>query len=292
MGPGMLLVSAGQAIGAILERVMPADGIRWAYACDCRQSYSKTYNRFMRLHILKSKSGAKNLALEGCGGSLDPNAHNGIFSETISGKYFFLSPLLAQQLGVLQHMLAAERFLGLVIGESGSGKTTLMGRLMGVGRPGWRKAKLYIQGPETKKTRLCHLNQRQVALLQSSGELPAILCDDAHQLTWTELKFLVRSIWPRKGTGRLKGAILFASPLICDHCNKMMDLVPRSAFVKRIDLSPLTEDQTLAYLKLRLGTDDSGRLVPFSRRQIRSIYRFSGGLPGLIDKALKKQFSL
>ncbi len=204
---------------------------------------------------------------------------------------FFQSPLLSRQMAVLRHMLAAERFLGIVIGEEGSGKSTLMQRLMLLDNRPWSMARLGIRAGLVNRKKLARLDRRKVAVLAEHGHLPAIFIDDAQQLSRTELKFLVRCIWPRTGKGRLKGAVFFATPDIRSHCRRLMELAPARAMVKQINLSPLTEEQTLSYLRLRLVGAGTGRGLPFDRRQVKSIYRISGGLPGLIDRVARQQLS-
>ncbi len=240
----------------------------------------------MELHKLKSGSGGKGPFSSG---SSARSSKAAAAIPAAGWNQFFQTPLLSQQLKALLQLVGADKFLGIVIGEKGSGKTTLMRRLMVLDPSPWCKARLAFKFERGTSGRLAGLDRRQVALAKDESRLPAILFDDAQRLSWPELKFLVRCIWPRKGHGRLRGIVFFATPDIRPSSVRMMDLAPTNAFVRQINLNPLTEEQTASYLRHRLSSSEATRPLNLSRRRIKRIYRLSGGLPGLIEKAADEQ---
>jgi general secretion pathway protein A len=200
-----------------------------------------------------------------------------------TSRYFFESPLIAQQLTILRKMTENSGSITLVMGERGSGKSTLIQRLVSSMPGKWRAGRLKVTPRGgISKDRWKNLHNRMVFMAGRNGPRSIIL-DDAHQLTKSELRMLMRCVFANGKNRKFRNIVLFAEPALRASLRKITHGLPTESAIDKIHISPFTEQQTADYLKHRIQT--AGRLdrLPFSKKQIKAIYSLSGGLPGWIN---------
>lgn len=110
-----------------------------------------------------------------------------------------------------------------------------------------------------------------------------MIIDDAHQFSPLEMKRLLQWAFPGKGSHRLRSIVLMAEPQMRRRYAEIARWLPPLAVIDKINMSPLTEKQTAAYLRHRIHMAGYAPQLPFSQNQIRRIYKLSSGLPGWIN---------
>lgn len=200
-----------------------------------------------------------------------------------SDRYFYATPLFSQKLTLLQNLAGRSDFV-VVMGEKGSGKTTILHRLMTEAPDGWQAGRVRLKASNTNPAKaLLGLNNRLVYLSKKPGAL-SLMIDDAHQLTRTELKTIVRKALSDQAKFKFKCIVLFAEPSIRSELGTIATWLPATTVMDKIDVTPLNEEQTSEYLHRRF--DGAGILQrhPFNASQLQAIYQSSGGLPGMINR--------
>jgi MSHA biogenesis protein MshM len=202
--------------------------------------------------------------------------------ENASDRFFYATPLFSQKLALLQNLAGHSDFV-VVMGEQGSGKTTILHRLMTEDPDGWQAGRVRLKASNTNPAKaLLGLNNRLVYFSKKPGAL-SLMIDDAHQLTRTELKTIIRKALSEEAAFKFKCIVLFAEPSIRTELGTISTWLPDTTVMDKIDISPLNEEQTSEYLHRRF--DGAGILHqhPFDAAQLRAIYQSSGGLPGMIN---------
>lgn len=205
--------------------------------------------------------------------------------ETTTGgdTFFFKSPLLHQRLSLLRQMVGSHSMLIVVIGERGSGKTTLMRKFISMTGHTWQACRFKLKSRRSNSKRLWrNLNNRSV--YRSVDESPpSLIIDDAHQLTPSELKKLLRSAFSRPERRKFQSIVLFAEPAMRERFADIARWLPAKSVIDKIFMTPLSEKQTADYLNHRLKAAGLVRPSPFSTDQVHTIHSRSGGLPGRIN---------
>lgn len=198
-------------------------------------------------------------------------------------KFFFESPLIAQRLSILTHMVGGSSPVIVVIGERGSGKTTLMNQFIAQARKKWQVGRIHLKAGKAEAIDHCSNLNNRVVFLSRKDYRPSIIVDDAHQLTPSELKLLLRTAFPADGERRLQSIVLFAEPELREQFVTIAKFLPPKGVMDKIFMTPLTEKQTADYLAHRVMTAGFLKKVPFTAEQIRTIHETSKGLPGWIN---------
>lgn len=198
-------------------------------------------------------------------------------------KFFFASPIIEQRLSILNHMVGGSNPVIVVTGDRGSGKTTLMNQFIAQAGRRWQVGRMHFRaGNSVLEKRVENLNHRMVALCRKDSR-PCVIVDDAQQLSEKELKLLLRTAFPTDRERRIQNVVLFAEPGIRQYFYTIAGFLPPKTAIDKIEITPLTEKQTAAYLSHRVMTAGFLRKLPFSQEQIRTIYETSKGLPGWIN---------
>jgi len=200
-----------------------------------------------------------------------------------SDAFFYKSPLIRQRLSLLSQMVGSHSMFIVVIGERGSGKTTLMHEFISMTGHQWQACRFKLKSRRDKSQRLWqNLNNR--AVYRSIDEsIPSLIIDDAHQLSPSELKKLLRSSFSKPERRKFQSIVLFCEPEIRNRFADISRWLPPKSVIDKIFMTPLNEKQTADYLKHRLRTSGMIRQNPFTPDQICNIHQRSGGLPGRIN---------
>lgn len=221
------------------------------------------------------------------------------FSKTPDPKFLFLSKSHEEALARLQYAVE-ERETALLTGDVGCGKTTITRALMDTME---NCRFVFILNPRLTSYELIKIismrfgcrakSERKADLLEAiyekvyedhrSGITPVIIVDEAHLIpyreTFEEIRLLTNFQLDDKN---LLSLILVGQPDL----RRKLDLPVLLALKQRIGISyhlrPLDEEEVKAYIDHRIKA--SGRDEPlFTDDAITSIYRYSGGVPRVIN---------
>lgn len=197
--------------------------------------------------------------------------------------FFFKSPLINQRLSILNQMVGSHSLLIVVIGERGSGKTTLMREFITMAGHQWRACRIKLKSRHSLPKRLWLNLDNRAAFRTINESPPSLIIDDAHQLSSSELKKLLRSAFSRPERRKFQSIVLFAEPEMRERFAEISRWLPPKSVIDKIFMTPLNEKQTADYLKHRLRAAGLISPNPFTSDQIRKIHSRSGGLPGRIN---------
>ncbi len=211
------------------------------------------------------------------------------FSPQVDKKFYHAFPSFVQRLQVLKQLVQGRDFLILVIGEQGSGKTTLLNQFIASADDNWRTCKIRAHSKKNTGSApfLENLNGRPAFIL-SDKQPPIVMIDDAHELTWIELQYLLQET-PSPGSERKpKRLVLFCEPRIKTALNALTESMTKEIVINKIYMSPINEAEAAEYLLHRLNIAGFTGKNPFRLSDIRAICRASDGLPGLINEKAHK----
>ena len=204
-----------------------------------------------------------------------------------AGYYSFNS--FEQRLHILQRLVQGQDFLILVVGEPGSGKTILLNRFLETSDKNWRTCKIrtHLTPPSPQGPASDSLNHHPAYILDEN-QIPIVMFDDAHRLTETELRYLLRdALTP--GGGRIgTRLVLFGEPQILKTMENVSKAISSKTAINKIFMPTTTRSETAAYLWHRLSTAGFRGKNPFNSEIVRKIHRVSGGLPGRINEEAQK----
>ncbi len=200
-----------------------------------------------------------------------------------SQSFFFRFPLIQQRLSLLNQMVGSHSILIAVIGERGSGKTTLMNEFISMTGHQWQACRFKLKSRQGQSERLWENLNNRAAYRSVKENPPSLIIDDAHQLTPSELKKLLRSAFSKPESRKFQSIVLFSEPDIRERFADISRWLPAKSVIDKIFMTPLSEKQTADYLKHRLRASGLVLQNPFTTEQIRRIHQRSGGLPGRIN---------
>lgn len=215
-------------------------------------------------------------------------------------RYFYADPERTQTLNMLLHLAQYSEELLVVTGPEGSGKSKLLDQFLARADEGWKVCRV---GPQTGSdaaalflhvARCFGLDPEQHAgdqLLEGlrthleaiqTRELPVLVVDDAEALSDDALEIIARLAALEGEHNKLVRTVLFAQPTLLDRfAQPRFESVPQP---HRLELKPLDEQHTAAYIHHRLQAAGRSDGVPLGPRQIRRIHKLSGGWPGSINR--------
>ncbi|WP_127475060.1 AAA family ATPase [Sulfurivermis fontis] len=214
-------------------------------------------------------------------------------------RFFYADPERAQTLNMLQHLTQYSEELLLVTGPAGSGKSTLLEQYLTRADEDWKVCRVSAtETPDPGQLFLAaarcfglhtdgvasdallgalqeHLNRLQQTMT------PVLVVDDADRLSDDALEIVVRLAELPGEHGKLVRVILFADSAILPRFDSARFASgPRP---HRLDLKPLDEAQTIAYLQHRLATAGFAGGPLFLPRDLKRIHKQSLGWPGGIN---------
>lgn len=224
------------------------------------------------------------------------------FSNAPDARFYFDSEQHSQALTRFLRAVDSNKGLAVLVGGIGSGKTTLARRMLdtlptelyessllvmvhsGV-TPEWILTRIAMQlgVAEPAADRLTVLKQLYDRLLQieQQGRRAVVLIDEAQMLQTRALMEEFRGLLNLEIPGKkLLNVIFFGLPEV-EECLRLDEpLAQRVAM--RYYLHSLNQDSTLAYIKHRLQVAGARKML-FSTEAVELIYRYSAGVPRLIN---------
>ncbi|MCD6527349.1 MAG: AAA family ATPase [Desulfuromonas sp.] len=224
------------------------------------------------------------------------------FSNAPDARFYFDSEQHSQALTRFLRAVDSDKGLAVLVGGIGSGKTTLARRMLdalpaelyessllvmvhsGI-TPEWILTRIAMQLGVTEPAadRLTVLKQLYERLLEidQQGRRAVVLIDEAQMLQTRALMEEFRGLLNLEIPGKkLLNLIFFGLPEV-EECLRLDEpLAQRVAM--RYYLHSLTEESTLAYIKHRLKVAGARNML-FSEPAVQLIYRYSAGIPRLIN---------
>lgn len=216
-------------------------------------------------------------------------------------RFFYADPSLIQRLDLLQHLTQFGDMLLGVSGPVGSGKTTLAQQFLRRANSTWRICRLsgaHIQHPDELLVKLAeclglHSTAtperlktdllRHCETLRHNAQLAVLVIDDAQQLPDPALKALLElADDPRETLKRLR-VILFSEARLEQRLAATGWHSPQQPLLHHLDIPRFDEQQAAAYLMYRLAVAGYSGESPFSRTEIRALYKATDGLPGKLN---------
>ena len=225
------------------------------------------------------------------------------FSITPDPRYLYLS---RQHREAFHHvMYGIEQRKGFIqlTGEVGSGKTTLCRAVLGqlgsktrtalilnpcVSAPELLRAIAHDFGLKAKgRDRLPYIEALNAFLLERmrEGDNVALLIDEAQDLS-PELMEQVRLLSNLEtDQAKLIQIVLVGQPELADRLDSPALRQLRQRITVRYHLRTLAEEEVAAYIQHRLHMAGSDGSVLFDRKALRTVFRYSKGIPRLINAA-------
>jgi DamX protein len=232
-------------------------------------------------------------------------AHRDPFPSQVDG-IFFEHPALVQRLNLLEHLTGFSNLVLVVTGPQGSGKSTLLQRLMARAAEHWRvchiEANAMMDADQVlrlitecfdlpaapgRDALLSDLTEH-LSRLREGGRLAVLLVDDAHELPAQALETVLLLAEDRDQESPLLRIVLFGEPPVRALLESPTLKPLTERLVHPLELPPLPQDQTGAYLAHRLRAAGIRDRSPFDVTQIEQIAKEGHGIPGRINGAARR----
>lgn len=216
------------------------------------------------------------------------------FSAEFSAAGLYLGGEVKQRLDLLQHLLRANDRIPLLYGAEGLGKTTTLKALMQRGGDDLRYC--FIQAEAALTTQLLvsrclqafgapqesifgsnnlQVLQQRLQQLQNLNICPVVLIDDVSKLAdpvREQLKIWLD--WQQNGHYLWRAVLTDISAQAFSDSERIQPLM----------ITPLTEEETGAYLLQRLQGVGFQAELPFTAKNLRNFYRQSAGYPARLNR--------
>lgn len=215
-------------------------------------------------------------------------------------KFLYLTPELNHRLDVLVNRIKSGARLQVVISPTGGGKTVMAEYLASFREPDWLTGLVRGDAKPGHESLVLELlkgifpdrefdNQQAVSQLHQlldspalNGKIPVFIIDDAHELPLDSLQFILQLAGMRHNDSTYR-IILFANESINDILDKPELQMNSDCVLTKLNLPPLSAEQTRSYIENRLSLSGESNRYPFSETELASIAKISAGLPGGIN---------
>ena len=232
------------------------------------------------------------------------------FSLVADPKYFYRSASHGASFDQLHDAIRQREGFILVTGDVGSGKTTLIRAVLEqVDRKTFTSL---IQDPslseeqllrvilqdfglasrdEMKRGRLAHASARELlgtlddflSSLRPLGASALLVIDEAQEIPLETLDQISALAGPAGGMGRQLQIVLVGQPILKDLLTSPLIRELDGRIATRLELKPLSADETSQYVSHRLMVAGAGPAVDFAPPAVAAVHRYSGGVPRLIN---------
>ncbi len=231
------------------------------------------------------------------------------FASKVDRRFYYSYPSLVQRIELIKHIIEFSGQILLVTGDTGIGKTVMLEQVIARAPEHWRvnrlqanvllNAPVFMQkvasgfgvvaqdGEKNNDIETCHgLLQQQLELLERAMQVSVLLVDDAHELPLDTFLLLFGLAQANEGQVKLHIALFARNDIL-----EILDAPSLSSFkesvLHRLDIPPLDFPQTKEYLKERFHAAGITDVFPFSEADLATIFKKSGGSPGLINMHAK-----
>ena len=237
------------------------------------------------------------------------------FELTADPRFFFETPQHREAMATLRYGLEARKGLIVLTGDAGTGKTTVLRAAMAEqDRRGARVgyvpnpklssreffetlAREFDLGAATRQSKAALLYELRAALLEhlAADRVVALVVDEAQSLPHELLEDIRLLANTETDCTRLLQVVLSGQPEFAQRLNEpeLRQLKQRVAL--RSELSPLTPQQTAAFIAGRIRIAGGEPRTVFTPDAVQAMHRFSRGIPRWInvigDNALLTAFA-
>ncbi len=228
-------------------------------------------------------------------------------------RYFYKSVQAEKAMLKIFHAVKRKMGLCVVTGGIGTGKTMLSRKLLDAlnsdfyesslivmvhseATSEWFLRKLAIQfgveNVDLPKPALISQLYERLTEIQDEGRIPVVIIDEANMVKNKEFFEEMRGLLNfESAQGKLLNFVLFGLPELKENLHLDIPLAQRIAIA--IEMKPMDERNTIAYIRYRLSVAGAQRLI-FNQDALALIYRYSGGVPRIVntiaDNALLEGF--
>lgn len=228
------------------------------------------------------------------------------FDLTPNPRFLLLTPAHREALGNLQYGVASSQGLTLLTGEAGTGKTTILRRALAIEVDGGRRRVVWVhltnptlgraefldfladafslsEDASASKPRLLRELEQVLRERRSAGVLSALVVDEAQSLPDELLEEIRLLANIECDTHKLLSLVLSGQPELGMRLNEWRFRHLKQRVALRCALSPLTLDESAAYIagRVRLAGGEAGRM--FSREAVIAIHSRARGIPRTIN---------
>lgn len=215
--------------------------------------------------------------------------------------FFYADAERTQYLDMLQHLTQYSEELLLVVGVEGIGKSALLEKYLERSEDHWRLCRLNgeqgidlnalfarvaecfaVELATVEPTELlAALSQHLDSLLEQ--QLSVLLIDDAHALSDDALEMVLHLAALEGEHGKLIRVLMFADSAI--DTRLASPRFAQAATPHRLELKPLQEADSSAYLLHRLQQAGYSGSSPFSAADLKQLHRQAQGIPAQLNQA-------
>jgi len=213
---------------------------------------------------------------------------------------FYITPELNHRIDLIRHLLEFSKQTLIITAPAAAGKSSLYNHLVASDDVTWAISKVVaredmssitltheafrdsvIEDTDFSKHPINGLNN-YLEFCDRNQKLPILLIDDAHKLVNETLNFIFQ-LTELKCRETFLRIVLFGNESLTDRVEDPIVHGTGTGILHSINIPPLSLEQTSSYIKYRLSACGNVSEFPFSQKDIKQIYKVSGGLPGNID---------
>ena len=210
------------------------------------------------------------------------------FSLQPDQRFYYPVESFEQRLTLLKMLVQGADTLILVIGEPGSGKTTLLNRYLATNDLEWESYRIRAHSATRRQQRQEAHRPYFTAFVLKKASDPIVIMDDAHAINRKNLQFLLRKMQAPGGLNGCRRLVLFGNPELVKRISHHVASVTNKIAVNKIFLSPLTVEDTAAYLRHRLAVSGHNGQSLLTAETVKRLHKKSDGLPGRINQNARR----
>ena len=226
--------------------------------------------------------------------------HTAPFASKAGSGFFYADAERTQYLDMLQHLTQYSEELLLVVGTEGIGKSALLDKYLERSEEHWRLCRLdggqgidldalFARVAECFALELAKIEPAQLLAALSQHldslleqQLSVLLIDDAHALSDDALEMVLHLAALEGQHGKLIRVLMFADSAI--EARLASARFAQAAAPHRLQLKPLQQADSSAYLLHRLQQAGYSGASPFSAEELQQLHRQAQGVPAQLNQ--------